>query len=372
MTAATKHRIGFIGLGNMGAGMASCLVEAGYDLTVYNRTRAKSEEVAKLGARVADSPGDASADADVVMTSLADHTVVSRMLFEDDGVFGRLREGGYVVDLSTVPPGFAREVSRRAQDAGYKAIDACVYGAPWQARSGELRVMVGAASEDDFRAVEDVLAEIGKDVSYLGESGMGAMMKLVINMLMGVQMPSLAEAVVLGERAGLPRERILQMIAGSGYASPVMSFRCDIMGRRAFDQAAFKLALMRKDMMLVLEEAQRLDVPMPVSESAYSMLTAAKRQGLGDLDVGAILAFQERLAGLEGYAWPIDEEGNPVPGAPRKEGAGPPPGAAQGGGRPGAGGPPGAGRPPGVGGPPGPGGPPASARPPEAEPGPKP
>lgn len=359
MTAQAKQRIGFIGLGNMGAGMASRLAEGGYDVTVYNRTRSKSEEVATVGARVADSPGDAAAGADVVMMSLSDHTVVSRMLFEDDGVFGRLREGGYVVDLSTVPPGFAREVARRAQGAGYKAIDACVYGAPWQARSGELRVMVGAASEDDFRAVEGILADIGKDVSYLGESGMGAMMKLVINMLMGVQMPSLAEAIVLGERAGLPREKILQMIAGSGYASPVMSFRCDIMGRRAFEQAAFKLALMRKDMMLVLEEAQRLDVPMPVSESAYSMLTAAKRQGLGDLDVGAIVAFQERLAGLDGYAWPIDSEGKPVPGRPPKEGGGPPPWA-QGGGRPGAGGPPGR------------GGPPGSARPSDAEAGPPP
>jgi 3-hydroxyisobutyrate dehydrogenase len=343
-----KHRIGFIGLGNMGAGMASRLAEAEYDVTVYNRTRSKSEEVAKLGARVADSPGAAAAEADVVMTSLADHTVVSKMLFEEDGVFGRLRDGGTIIDLSTVPPGFARDVSQRAQEAGYKAIDACVYGAPWQARSGELRVMVGAASEDDFRAVEGILEDIGKDVSYLGESGMGAMMKLVINMLMGVQMPSLAEAVVLGERAGLPRAKILQMISGSGYASPVMSFRCDIMGRRAFEDAAFKLALMRKDMMLVLEEAQRLDVPMPVSESAYSMLTAAKSQGLGDLDVGAIVAFQERLAGLDGYAWPIDEEGNPVPGEPPKERSGPPPWA-QGGGRPGGGGPPGRGGPPGSG-----------------------
>jgi 3-hydroxyisobutyrate dehydrogenase len=125
-------------------------------------------------------------------------------------------------------------------------------------------------------------------------------------MLMGVQMPALAEAVVFGEQAGLPRERILQMIAGSGYASPVMTFRCGLMGRRAFDDAAFKLSLMRKDMMLVLSEAQKLGVPLPVSDAAYSMLTAAQQQGLGDLDVAAILAFQERLAGMDGYPWPGD------------------------------------------------------------------
>ena len=228
------------------------------------------------------------------------------MLFGADGAFDSLREGGYLVDLSTVPPGFAHKLAGRATEAGRRALDACVYGAPWQARNGELRVMVGAASEDDFHAIQDILQAIGKDVAYLGESGMGAMMKLVVNMLMGVQMPALAEAVVFGEQAGLPRERILQMIAGSGYASPVMTFRCGLMGRRAFGDAAFKLGLMRKDMMLVLSEAQKLGVPLPVSESAYSMLTAAQQQGLGDLDVAAILAFQERLAGMDAYPWPGD------------------------------------------------------------------
>jgi 3-hydroxyisobutyrate dehydrogenase len=301
-----KQKIGFIGLGNMGGGMASRLAEAGYEIAVWNRTRSKTDPVAELGARVADSPADAAAGADVVMTSLADDKAVTSVLFGDDGAFESLREGGYLIDLSTVPPGFARELAGRANDAGRRALDACVYGAPWQARNGELRVMVGAASEEDFAAVEDILQAIGKDVAYLGESGMGAMMKLVVNMLMGVQMPALAEAVVFGEQAGLPRERILQMIAGSGYASPVMTFRCGLMGRRAFEDPAFKLSLMRKDMMLVLGEAQKLGVPLPVSDAAYSMLTAAQQQGLGELDVAAVLAFQERLAGMDSYPWPGD------------------------------------------------------------------
>ena len=107
-------------------------------------------------------------------------------------------------------------------------LDACVYGAPMHARSGELRVMVGG-DEEDFKALEPILAGLGKQLAYLGPNGMGATMKLVVNMLMGVQMPALAEAVVFGERAGLPRDAILDMIAGSGYASPVMSFRCGMM-----------------------------------------------------------------------------------------------------------------------------------------------
>ncbi len=175
------------------------------------------------------------------------------------------------------------------------------------ARSGELRVMVGA-DEADFGAVEEILQTIGKEVTFLGASGNGATMKLVLNMLMGVQMPALAEAIVFGERAGLRREDILNMIAGSGYSSPVMTFRCGFIGRRAFENAAFRLSLMRKDMMLVLAESQGLSVPMPVAESAYATLTAAQQQGLGDLDVAAVVAFMERMAGMDDYPWPVGEE----------------------------------------------------------------
>ena len=320
-----KHRIAFIGLGSMGLGMASNLAESDYELAVYNRTRAQSEQVAELGARVADSPADAAGDADVVLLSLADQHVVSAMLFEENGVFGNLREGGYVVDMSTVPPGFARDLAARAAEAGYRALDACVLGNPQHSRDGELRVMVGG-EEADFQEIEPILRTLGKDVTYLGGNGMGATMKLVLNMLMGVQMPALAEAVVFGERAGLPRDKILQMIAESGYSSPVMKFRCGMMGRRSFQQAAFKLALMRKDMMLVLSESQELGVPLPVSETAYSMLTAATQQGLGDLDVAAMLAFQERLSGMEDYPWPDGRAaGGPPPGV--EIGSGRPPGA---------------------------------------------
>jgi 3-hydroxyisobutyrate dehydrogenase len=174
------------------------------------------------------------------------------------------------------------------------------------ARSGELRVMVGG-DETDYRAVEEVLDKLGKQLTYLGPSGMGATMKLVVNMLMGVQMPALAEAVVFGERAGLPRKAILDMINGSGYSSPVMNLRCPMMEERRFENALFKLSLMRKDMMLLLTESQELNVPMPVSEAAHASLTAAKAQGLGDLDVAAIVAFQERFSGMTDYPWPLDD-----------------------------------------------------------------
>ncbi len=298
-----KRRVAYIGLGMMGAGMASRLAESGYDLIVYNRTRSKAEEVAKLGARVADSPADAATDVDVLCLSLANQDVVSTMLFGEDGAFKSLKQGAFLIDMSTVTPDFARQLAERAREAGYRPLDASVLGNPFHARQGELRVMAGG-EESDFSDVEELLGAMGKEVTYLGPNGMGATMKLVLNMLMGSQMPALAEAVVFGERAGLKREQVLETIGKSGYSSPMMTFRTAIMGQRNFDFAAFKLALMRKDMTLVISEAQKLGVPLPIAETAHAMLTAAQQQGLSDLDVAAILAFQERMSGMDDYPWP--------------------------------------------------------------------
>jgi 3-hydroxyisobutyrate dehydrogenase len=300
-----KQRIAFIGLGMMGNGMAFRLVEQGFPLTVYNRTREKAAEVEKAGARIADSPADAARDADVVLVSLADQNVVSKMMWGDDGAIPALREGGYVCDMSTVPPDFARDEAEKVEQSGRRRLDACVLGNPFHARTGELRVMIGG-DEEDVAALQNIFETIGKDVSHMGPHGMGATMKLVLNMLMGVQMPALAEALVFGEAAGLPRDRMLKMIAGSGYSSPVMDFRCAIIDQRNFDFAAFKLGLMRKDMMLTLEESHKTGVPMPVSEASYASLTAARQMGLGDKDVAAMVAYQERVSGLEGYDWPGD------------------------------------------------------------------
>jgi len=298
-----KQRIAFVGLGMMGNGIACRLAEQGFPLSVYNRTRDKAAEVEKLGARIADSPADAARDADVVMVSLADQNVVSTLLWGDEGVIPALREGGYICDMSTVPPDFARAEAERVRATQRRRLDACVLGNPFHARSGELRVMIGGL-EEDATALGDVFETIGKEVSYMGPDGMGATMKLVLNMLMGVQMPALAEALVFGEAAGLPRDRMLQMISGCGYSSPVMDFRCAIIGQRNFDFAAFKLGLMRKDMMLMLEESHKFGVPMPVSEASYAALTAARQMGLGEKDVAAMVAYQERISGLENYDWP--------------------------------------------------------------------
>ena len=215
-----------------------------------------------------------------------------------------------MLDMSTVSPDFARDASERTRDSGRRHLDACVYGAPMHARSGELRVMVGGEEEDFHSGRGRSSTRSARSSPTSAPSGMGATMKLVVNMLMGVQMPALAEAVVFGERAGLPREAILDMIAGSGYASPVMSFRCPMMGRRAFDNPAFRLSLMRKDMMLMLAESQRLGVPLPVSETAYAMLTAASSRASATSTWRRSWPSRSASPGMDDYPWPVDGGGN--------------------------------------------------------------
>lgn len=291
------RRVGVAGLGAMGSGVAGRLLDMGYEVCVYNRTANRAEPLAAAGARVAATPAELAGAVDLVLVSLADAAAVDAVVFGEDGLAAGLAAGTLLADLSTVPPDFARTLAKRLAPRGVRTLDACVLGNAQHAKDGELRFMVGGA-EDDLSAVRSVLEAIGKDITYLGGHGLGATMKLALNLLMGVEMQALAEAVVFGERAGLPRETVLDLIAASGFSSPVMRFKAGVMRRRAFGRADFRLSLMRKDMALVLAACQELGVPMPACEAAHGALTAAVNQGLGNQDCAAILSHMERMSGL--------------------------------------------------------------------------
>jgi 3-hydroxyisobutyrate dehydrogenase len=291
------RRVGVAGLGAMGSGVAARLLEHGYEVAVYNRTAIRAEPLAAAGARVAATPADLGNSVDLVLLCLADAAAVDSVVFGEAGLAPVLPYGALLADLSTIPPDFARRLAARLALCGVRALDACVLGNARHARDGELRIMVGGA-EEDLAAVRPVLEAIGKEITHLGGHGAGATMKLALNLVMGIQMQALAEAVVFGERAGLPRETVLDLVAASGFSSPVMKFKAGVMRRRAFGRADFRLSLMRKDLTLVLADCQRLGVPMPACEAAYGALTAAVNQGLGDQDCAAILTYMERLSGL--------------------------------------------------------------------------
>lgn len=297
-TAPAGERVGVIGLGSMGTGMAARLLERGYRVTSWNRTAGKSAALTGRGGVAASSPAEVAAHSEAILISLADEDAVWQVVFGPSGLAGSLRPGTVVIDTSTVSPQFARNFTTRLGQAGHQALEARLLGNAQHAAAGELRVMAGG-DQNTFERARPLLAALGKEVTYLGGSGAAATMKLVLNMLMGVEMQALAEAVVLGEAAGLPKQAVIQAIAASGFSSPVMRFKCGVMGRGAYSPPDFRLALMHKDLALVRAEAQRMQVLLPGADAAYAVLTAAVHHGMGGLDCAAVLEFMQESLGAE-------------------------------------------------------------------------
>ncbi|ASW56775.1 NAD(P)-dependent oxidoreductase [Plantactinospora sp. KBS50] len=289
------QRVGFVGLGVMGSGMAARLLAAGLAVTVYNRTAGRADGLAAAGATVCRTPAEAAAGADLVLISVATADAVREVLRGDAGVLAGAAPGAVIADLSTVSPDEARELAGLVEAAGARALDARVLGNARHARSGELRFMVGGAAAD-VDAARPVFELLGKETVHLGGLGTGAAAKVAMNLLMGVQLQSLAEAVVFGERAGLDRDQLIGMIAASGYSSPVMRFKSGVMARRDFQRADFRLVLMRKDLGLALADAGRTGVPMPATAAAHEVLSGAVAAGLGERDCAAVLEHLERMA----------------------------------------------------------------------------
>lgn len=270
----SNKELGFIGLGNMGGGMAHRLVAAGFGVTVHNRTAGRAAPLAEAGARVADSAAGAAAGQSTVVLSLSDETAVEEVLF--GAVLPALRPGGTVIDTSTVSPGYARAAARRLADAGFRRVEACVVGNPLQARQGVLRVFA-AGDEQDVEGVRDVLETIGSELVVVGAPGTAATVKLVFNLLLGAQVASLAEAVTYGERCGLDRDQLLASIAGSGFSSPVLRFRAELMRKDSYEPAFFRSALMEKDLRLAVTDGASSGAAMPVLETVRARFAEVVR-----------------------------------------------------------------------------------------------
>ncbi|WP_410618182.1 NAD(P)-dependent oxidoreductase [Amycolatopsis sp. cmx-8-4] len=282
----TLARIGVIGLGMMGGGMARALLTAGFEVTAHNRTAAKAAPLAEAGARIAASPAEAAADADVVLLSLADEAAVTQVVF--DGLAPQLRPGLTIVDTSTVSPAFAQEITERLDALGVRRVEACVIGNPKMAATGELRVFVAGerAWADD---VSGVLSALGRDVRYLGGPGSAGVLKLAFNLLLGVQTAGLAEAVALAESMGMERDLLLDAFDNSGWRSPVLAFRADFMRRRSYRPAAFRTTLMHKDLRLATTEAERHGAALPLTSRAAERFEELLDAGRGDDDAAAVV-----------------------------------------------------------------------------------
>jgi 3-hydroxyisobutyrate dehydrogenase-like beta-hydroxyacid dehydrogenase len=290
----TKRSVAVIGLGGMGSGLAHALLDAGFPVTVFNRTAAKAEPLVRAGARLATSAAAAGEGADVVVLSLADEPAVEQVLFGE--MVWRLRPDTTVVDTSTVSPSFAHNTAIRLTASGHRRVEACVLGNPQMARAGQLRVFA-AGEESDVDSARDVLAALGQEVRYLGAAGRASALKLAFNLLLGIQTAGLAEAVAFAEAAGLDRELLLSAVDSSGWRSPVLAFRAEFMRRRAYRPAGFRTELMRKDLHLAQEEAAARGVRLPLVERAESRFASVVSAGRGDEDAAVVVEVRPDVAG---------------------------------------------------------------------------
>jgi 3-hydroxyisobutyrate dehydrogenase len=294
VSVMTAVRIAFLGAGYMGARMARRLIDAGYPLTVYNRTHEKTAPLAEHGATVAENPRRAAERADVVMSSLGDDTAVRDVLLGPDGALAGARPGSMLIDLSTVLPATSREMAAAAAASGTSLIDAPVSGSTPQAEQGALRIFVGGERRT-YDACAPILQILGHPV-YLGPSGMGATMKLVVNTLLGLGVEALAEAVVLGEKAGLDRNRLLDVLGETSVVSPSQRAKMENV-RRGDYSPAFPVRLMLKDIGLILRLGQTLSVPLPALAAAQQVYAIADASNPEE-DFSAVVRAMERLAAL--------------------------------------------------------------------------
>jgi 3-hydroxyisobutyrate dehydrogenase/glyoxylate/succinic semialdehyde reductase len=281
--------IGFIGLGIMGSRMASNLLDKGFDLILYNRTRDKANELLEKGAKWADSPKELAQKADIVFTMLANPEIVEKLATGEEGFLSGMREGALWVDSSTVNPSFSRKMAQEAFTRGLRFLDAPVTGSLKPAELGELVFLVGG-NEEDLEEVRPYLNAMGKSIQHLGENGKGSSMKIIINLMLAQNMAVFSEAVSLGEALGLEKEMVMETILNGPTAAPSLKLKKDKILSNQFDPE-FPLEHIQKDLQLVSISAFEKNLAMPVANVTKEVYALAKQQGLSKKDFSAIYSF---------------------------------------------------------------------------------
>ena len=297
----TAHsRLGFIGLGHLGSCIARRLVTAGFPVTVYNRDRGKTREIAALGAEVAQTPGELASRVDVVLSCLTDGAAVETVYLGAGDVLRSARPGTRIIELSTVAPQASQRLYQAGRRLGISVIDVAVSGSTPAAEAGRL-TLLGGGDRQVFEAAESIFAAIATQWFYMGSSGSGVAMKLVVNTLLGLGMQAVAEAVALGSKLGLPRDLLFDTLAKTAVVSPVQVGK--LMTAKQHDYTPqFPIQLMRKDFGLVLIAAERLGLSMPATEGAAAVNALEASSGR-DEDFSAVIRRMEQ-AGAQSVLTP--------------------------------------------------------------------
>jgi len=286
--------VGFIGLGLMGKPMAGNLLKAGFPVVVWNRAAAKAEELEAQGAQRGAHPRDTAARADVLITIVSDPPALEGVLWGADGALAGLRRGSAYIDSSTISPELARRVASACAERGVDFLDAPVTGGDWGAKAAELVFMIGGKPET-FERVKPVLEALGKRFFLLGPNGAGQTVKLAMNLILALEVEALAEALALVSAAGLPGERLVEVMQSSMARAAVLDVKAPLILKGEFPRS-FPLRLMHKDMRLALELAGQQGVALPAAAAAFSTYSAVKESSTDDPDYSAVARFWKSCA----------------------------------------------------------------------------
>jgi 2-hydroxy-3-oxopropionate reductase len=289
-----KTRVGFVGLGLMGLPMARNILKAGYQLTVWNRTAAKAAPLVAAGAEQAGSPAEVARRSDVVVTIVTDSPDVEAVVGGEAGVLAGAGAGSAWIDMSTISPDVTRRLGAAAAERGVQALDAPVSGGPPGAEAGTLSIMVGG-EQDVFDACLPLLETMGKTITRVGDLGAGQVTKACNQVVIAATLAGIAEALVLGSKAGVDPALIRQALLGGYAGSRLLEVHGQRMIEHAFDPGFF-VKLHDKDLHIVLDMARSLAVAVPVSALAAQHFNALVADGDGELDNSAMLKVYERLA----------------------------------------------------------------------------
>ena len=290
-----NDRLGFVGVGYMGRPIARRLLESGFRLTAYDRDRSKIEELIQYGGSVAQSVSELSSSCNVVLSCLPGDGPVLNTFKGSDVVFANAHRDLRVIDLSTVYPETSRELSRLGSERGVEVLDATISGSTPAAEKG-LLTLFGGGNKDCFDGAESIFRVIAHRYFYLGPSGSGATMKLVVNTLLGIGMQAIAEAIALGEKAGLDRHRLLEVLSQTAVVAPAHADKLQRAMKNDY-RPQFPIRLMNKDFGLIFNLAAAVGARMPAAGAAFEINARQSDEG-AEQDFSAVILQMEKQAHL--------------------------------------------------------------------------
>ncbi|MBW3624422.1 MAG: 2-hydroxy-3-oxopropionate reductase [Armatimonadetes bacterium] len=289
--------VGFIGLGIMGKPMARNLLNAGFEVAVWNRTASRMDELVNEGARASGSPQEAAQGKDIVITIVTDSPDVEAVVLGEQGIIHGAKPGAVVVDMSTISPEVTRSIAERLKERGIDMLDAPVSGGDKGAIEGTLSIMVGG-EESVFERAMPVFRAMGKTITHVGPNGAGQTVKLCNQITGALNILAVSEAVVFAAKSGVDLSKMLQAIGGGAASSWMVQNLGPRMVKGDFEPG-FMVKLQQKDLRLALEAARDMHLPLPAASLVHQLFAAVEAEGMGDKGTQALVTALERLGNVE-------------------------------------------------------------------------